>query len=176
MNQTIQTIKKVLRTAGIVTVFVLLVSACDSDGSSDDFDPGDLTLGTAEITVTGSETATFTGTALSSGSSSQAGWGLVLIAPNALSSVTFVTASDRPGKGDYPIVDFTTTLIGNGNLVGSYSATQALTTYLSNNGTFDVKESSASSVEGTFSFTAVDGNGGNVTVAGSFRSTNLDQQ
>jgi len=145
-----------------------LLSSCggDDDPSGPNGDPQG-TLGTFSATFTGDIAATTSGSAIFA---SIQGEGFGLSFTSSTQSATFTIArntSGRPGQGSVNIGDGS-----EGDVQGVLYVGGVINnvTFVSTSGTLTITSSSASRLQGTFSFQAATGASGTTTVTGSFNA------
>lgn len=152
---------------------LLVLPACDNDGSDDD--NNGLQQGTYTATISGATNTDLSGIAASAGNAAAAGWGLALGSAGA--GIIFTSAGDRPGNGTYTIVPISqASSLGANQFTATAAVVGTSDQYGSTMGTLTIESSSSTRVEGRFSFTAesIFTAGQTVTVSGNFNSTNVD--
>lgn len=138
--------------------------------------------GSSDVTITPASggPVQFQGFAQSMGSTSHRQWSVQLIHPGGASSVLmFYNGDTRPPTGEYEMVDFVANdaqpPVGKFVATGSLAGDLPLLGFQSLEGTVVITASSATSIEGTFEYTARDSqNGSTVTVSGTFTSRNQE--
>jgi len=155
----------------IALLLATTFTACDSGGSDNGGD-NDVQPGTFTAAVEGQITTSLSGTAVSTGFGST--WGIVL-APGQPQTITLSTQGvGRPGPGTYVI---RRNELGNPVQAGEFFGSAVLEagpSWFVTNGSLTLNSSTATSVAGTFTFTAdrFAGDGAVVTIEGSFNTTN----
>lgn len=165
---------KKLLLAGFALAFLLLLPACDGNGSGNDDDDVPGAVATFNATLSGAMSGEISGTAFSGGPGGGSGWGLTLgVAPFKAGgldgSITFVRETgNRPGEGTYSVLaepsesDFYAIAIISGGVYNGVS------------GNLRITSSSSSNVRGTFDFNTSNGSE-TLRITGGFNATNYTQ-
>lgn len=163
----------------LMAMAVTPVLGCSGSGDADDPDVSDRSGQRASFaaTIAGSTAQSLTGSATSySKGASNPGWALQLLTDDNQAITIASESGTRPVPGTYTIIDDMsfTGATPDGQYIGS--ATLGPDAYLTVSGTLVISESSASQVRGSFTFTArhMSGGGDQISVEGTFTSSNTD--